>query len=40
LKVMAKSDVVLVPTPLGVEVVFDGLPAGGGMMMSAASFSP
>src|SRR5262249_539544 len=39
-KVMAKPDVVLLTTPLGVEIVFDGLPGGGGMMMSAASLSP
>jgi len=34
LKVMAKPDVVLLTTPLGVEIVFDGLPGGGGMMIA------
>src|SRR5262249_22446583 len=40
LTVITKPDVVLLTTPLGVEVAPDGLPAGGGMMMSAPLFSP
>src|SRR5438132_12911598 len=40
LTVMTKPELVLLATPLGVDVVPDGLPAGGGMMMSAPSFIP